>query len=45
MMRIMQDLSYEEIAENLELPLQTVKNRIFKARQMLRAKRKAEHDL
>ncbi len=45
MMRIMQDLSYDEIAENLELPLQTVKNRIFKARQMLRAKRKAEHDL
>ncbi|NLI74848.1 MAG: sigma-70 family RNA polymerase sigma factor [Candidatus Riflebacteria bacterium] len=45
LMRIMQDLSYDEIAEMLELPLQTVKNRIFKARKLLRAKRNATHDL
>lgn len=42
-MRIIQELPYEEIAEILELPLQTVKNRIFKARQALRGKRDAEH--
>lgn len=43
MMRILQDLPYEEIADILDLPLQTVKNRIFKARQALRGKRDAEH--
>lgn len=42
-MRILQEIPYEEIAEILALPLQTVKNRIFKARQALRGKRDTEH--
>lgn len=37
--RVVNEMPYQEIAEALELPLQTVKNRIFKARQLLRAKR------
>lgn len=45
LLRVMQELSYEEIAELLDLPLQTVKNRIFKARSVLREKRKANHGL
>jgi RNA polymerase sigma-70 factor (ECF subfamily) len=45
LLRIVQELSYEEIADILDLPVQTVKNRIFKARQILRAKRDAEHEL
>ena len=39
LMRIMNDLSYQQIAKNLDLPLQTVKNRIFKARKILRSQR------
>ncbi len=39
LLRLVQGLSYEEIAEALDLPLQTVKNRIFKARQRLREER------
>ncbi|CAN5418392.1 sigma-70 family RNA polymerase sigma factor [soil metagenome] len=31
-----QDLSYDEIAEITELPLGTVKNRLFRAREMMR---------
>ncbi|HNW36854.1 MAG TPA: sigma factor-like helix-turn-helix DNA-binding protein, partial [Candidatus Ozemobacteraceae bacterium] len=42
-LRVLQELPYEEIAEILDLPLQTVKNRIFKARQALRGKRDATH--
>ncbi|HAE39440.1 MAG TPA: RNA polymerase subunit sigma, partial [Candidatus Riflebacteria bacterium] len=33
------ELPYQEIAEILDVPLQTVKNRIFKARGILREKR------
>lgn len=39
LLRVVNELSYQEIAETLDLPLQTVKNRIFKARGMLREKR------
>ncbi len=35
-LRVVDEQSYQDIAENLELPIQTVKNRIFKARQILR---------
>lgn len=35
-LRHAQDLSYEEIAEITELPLGTVKNRLFRAREMMR---------
>ena len=45
LLRVIQELSYEEIAELLDLPLQTVKNRIFKARSVLREKRKSDHAL
>lgn len=38
-LRVVNELSYQEIADALELPLQTVKNRIFKARTYLREKR------
>lgn len=39
LLRVVNELSYQEIAEILEMPLQTVKNRIFKARALLREKR------
>ena len=45
LLRVIQELQYEEIAEILDLPVQTVKNRIFKARQALRTKRDTEHEL
>ena len=34
-MRHLQELSYQEIADQLELPLGTVKAHIFRAREML----------
>jgi RNA polymerase sigma-70 factor (ECF subfamily) len=34
-MRHLQELSYQEIAEQLDLPLGTVKAHIFRAREML----------
>jgi RNA polymerase sigma-70 factor (ECF subfamily) len=34
-MRHLQELSYEEIAEQLKIPLGTVKAHIFRAREML----------
>ena len=37
-LRHINELSYEEIAEAVELPLGTVKNRIFRGREMLKAK-------
>ena len=40
LMRIVNEYSYQEIAELLDLPLQTVKNRIFKARKILKEQRK-----
>ncbi len=42
MLRHSQDKSYEEIAEELDIPLGTVKVRIFRAREMLKARMK-EH--
>lgn len=39
LLRVVNELPYQEIAEVLTLPLQTVKNRIFKARGLLREKR------
>jgi RNA polymerase sigma-70 factor (ECF subfamily) len=45
LLRVVQELSYEEIAEIIDVPVQTVKNRIFKARKALREKRDAEHAL
>lgn len=39
LLRVVNELSYQEISETLDLPLQTVKNRIFKARGILREKR------
>ncbi|MBI3039729.1 sigma-70 family RNA polymerase sigma factor [bacterium] len=38
-LRVLQEMSYEEIGESLDVPVQTVKNRIFKARKILREKR------
>ena len=38
LLRHQEDLSYEEIAETLEVPLGTVKARIHRAREMLKAK-------
>lgn len=37
LLRHSQDLSYDEIAEVTELPLGTVKNRLFRAREMMRS--------
>ncbi|MDD2997791.1 MAG: sigma-70 family RNA polymerase sigma factor [Erysipelotrichia bacterium] len=39
LLRIVNELSYQEISDLLNIPLQTVKNRIFKARAQLREKR------
>lgn len=39
LLRVVNELPYQEISEILNLPLQTVKNRIFKARGLLREKR------
>jgi len=36
LLRHTQDLSYDEIAEVTNLPLGTVKNRLFRAREMMR---------
>jgi len=36
LLRYIQDLKYEEIADIMELPVGTVKNRIFKAKEILR---------
>jgi RNA polymerase sigma-70 factor, ECF subfamily len=36
LLRHSQDLSYDEIAEITNLPLGTVKNRLFRAREMMR---------
>jgi RNA polymerase sigma-70 factor (ECF subfamily) len=36
LLRYLQELKYDEIAEVTEIPVGTVKNRIFKAKEMLR---------
>lgn len=41
-LRHINELSYDEIAKTVELPLGTVKNRIFRGREMLKAKLVAE---
>lgn len=41
-LRHLNDLSYEEIASTVNLPLGTVKNRIFRGREMLKAKLTSE---
>jgi RNA polymerase sigma-70 factor (ECF subfamily) len=41
-LRHSQDKSYEEIAEELRIPLGTVKVRIFRAREMLKARMKEQ---
>lgn len=38
LLRVINEMSYQDISEALELPLQTVKNRIFKARTLMREK-------
>ncbi|MHC4779184.1 MAG: sigma-70 family RNA polymerase sigma factor, partial [Planctomycetota bacterium] len=35
-LRYLEELSYEEMAEILELPMGTVKNRLFRAREKLK---------
>jgi len=42
-LRHINELSYDEIANTVDLPLGTVKNRIFRGREMLKAKLAAEH--
>ena len=41
-LRHINELSYDEISEAVDLPLGTVKNRIFRGREMLKAKLRAE---
>ncbi|GAB1352021.1 RNA polymerase sigma factor RpoE [Erysipelotrichia bacterium] len=45
LLRVVNELPYQEIAEILNLPLQTVKNRIFKARGVLREKRETYEEM
>lgn len=40
LMRVINELPYQEIGDILDVPLQTVKNRIFKARGILRKKKR-----
>ncbi len=44
LLRVLNELSYQEISDLLSLPLQTVKNRIFKARTYLREKRESQYN-
>ncbi|OIP25457.1 hypothetical protein AUK22_08080 [bacterium CG2_30_54_10] len=45
LLRIVEEMPYGEISEVLNIPLQTVKSRIFTARRLLRAKRDSENVL
>ena len=45
LLRVINELPYQEISEILSLPLQTVKNRIFKARGLLREKRETYDEM
>ena len=45
LMRVVNEMSYQDIADALVLPLQTVKNRIFKARTYLREKRENANEM
>ncbi|MDD3146806.1 MAG: RNA polymerase sigma factor [Candidatus Riflebacteria bacterium] len=45
LLRVVNELPYQEISEILNLPLQTVKNRIFKARGLLREKRETYEEM
>lgn len=44
-LRHINELSYDEIAEAVDLPLGTVKNRIFRGREILKAKLSGEMDM
>lgn len=44
-LRHINELSYDEIAEAVDLPLGTVKNRIFRGREMLKAKLAGEMEM
>lgn len=44
-LKIINDMTYEEISEHLEVNVQIIKNRIFKARQILRSKRKDKNEV
>jgi RNA polymerase sigma-70 factor (ECF subfamily) len=44
-LRHINELSYDEIAEAVDLPLGTVKNRIFRGREILKAKLSSEMDM
>ena len=44
-LRIVNEMSYQDIAEALDVPLQTVKNRIFKARSILREKSEKSNEI
>ncbi|MFH0939393.1 MAG: sigma-70 family RNA polymerase sigma factor [Planctomycetota bacterium] len=42
-LRYQEEMSYEKIAEILELPISTIETRIFRAKKMLRKKLEQEH--
>lgn len=44
-LRHINELSYDEISEAVDLPLGTVKNRIFRGREILKAKLSSEMDI
>ena len=43
-MRWQEDMSYEKIAEILEVPVSTIETRIFRAKAMLRQKLRRENE-
>ncbi|MDD2624992.1 MAG: RNA polymerase sigma factor [Candidatus Riflebacteria bacterium] len=45
LLRIVNEMSYQDIADSIGIPLQTVKNRIFKARTLLREKREKKDEM
>jgi RNA polymerase sigma-70 factor (ECF subfamily) len=45
LLRVVNEMSYQDIADSIGIPLQTVKNRIFKARTLLREKREKKDEM